>query len=344
MNIICKIRENDISELLRKVLNKVAPYPKGIGVEIMTVCNLKCKHCRVNIIDVEPQMMELNFFKQIVDRISPIIKKVVTFQFSTIEPFFHPQLFAMMDYVSKYNKYISYPLLTNGMLLNDKNIASLCSRRVPSVTVSLDGCKQETVESFKTGAKFDKIINNIKILKKMDKPKVNTIFVATSLNIGELVDYVDFCADLGINRIFVNGFLSYLPELSHLSFYSKEGNLEVRKVFLKANERAKKRDISIQFPHLVTARKRCDNLSHMYIGENGNVSPCIHLARKTPLALMGEKGVTIPIMSGNVFKENPVHIWSRLAKSRSEPMSACRLCAEAHGVIVSKSSALKDLL
>ena len=126
-NIIHKIRENGIFGLSKKVLNRISPYPKKVNVEIMTVCNLKCRHCRVNIIDVEPQLMELGFFRQIVDRISPVIKKVVSFQFSTIEPLLHPQLFAMMDYVSKYNKYISYPLLTNGMLLNDENIALLHS-------------------------------------------------------------------------------------------------------------------------------------------------------------------------------------------------------------------------
>ena len=296
-------------------------------------------------------MMDLGLFEKIVERVSPLIKKAVIFQFSSIEPLFHKDLFAMMDCVSRHNRHITFPILTNGMLLNESNVAKLSSRNVPSVTVSLDGCRKETVESFKTGADFDKIVGHIGSLKKISKRKIqlNTIFVATSSNVNELLEYVDFCSGLGVDNIFVNGFLSYRPELSRLSLYSKTGNTEVYGSFLKAQERARKRGISIQFPYLTAKARGCDAYAHMYIGENGDVSPCMHLARKTPFALFSETSVSSPVIYGNVLKDDPVSIWKkkefsefRNRQKRGEIPESCGYCGEAYGVIVSNFSAVND--
>ena len=145
-------------------------YPYVINVEIMNKCNLQCKHCRVtyhgNIMkDVNPEFMDFEYFTKIIDRISLLIKKARSFQFSTVEPLFHKDIFNMMDYVSRYNKNIEYPLLSNGMLLTEKNIKELLKRNISTISISLDGYKKETVESFKTNTDFDRVVTNIKQLK-----------------------------------------------------------------------------------------------------------------------------------------------------------------------------------
>ncbi len=349
--ILSKIKEHGISYSIRKIFNNFSfgKFPETINVEIMTICNLKCKHCRVtyhgNLIPgVKLEMMELDLFRKIVDRISLLVKHASIFQFSTIEPLFHGKIFEMMDYVSQYNKHISYPILSNGMMLNEDNILNLCSRNVPSVTISLDGCRKETVESFKTGADFNQIVTNIKLIKKLSKGKivVNTVFVATIKNISELLEYIDFCSGLGITSIFVNGFFSYLPELSNLCLYSRTGNNKVYELFIKAYERAKEKGIFIQFPSLIAKPKGCGLTSFMCIDENGNVSPCIHLARKTPFSLFSNSKIVSPVIYGNVLRDEPYSLWNnkeyvsfRKKLMRSEIPDECSLCADAYGVICS---------
>ena len=200
-------------------------YPEAIVLEIMNKCNLKCKHCRVtyygNVMDdVDPIFMEYEYFTKIVDRISPLIRKAYRFQFSTVEPLYHKDIFRMMDYVSKYNKNIDLGILSNGMLLNERNINELMRRNVSSIAISLDGYKKETVEAFKTNVNFDRLISNIRLLAKICKNRieVNAVFVATRANIDELVEYVGFCKSLGIDRILVNGFQSFFHDFSHLYF------------------------------------------------------------------------------------------------------------------------------
>lgn len=322
-------------------------YPCTINVEVMTICNLKCNHCRVtyhgNLIPaVKPGFMDFSFFVEIVDKILPMIKRATKFQFSTVEPLFHKDVFRMMDYVSKHNKYISFPLHSNGMLLNEYNIRQICLRNIPSIAISLDGWKKETVERIKTGVDFDLVIRNIKTAKKIFGRKVHieTGFVATAININELVDYVDFCADLGVTSISVNGFLSFLPELKGLYLYSENGNDEVNKLFNLAGKRARKRGIFIRFPPLVAKPRGCNISSLLCIDEHGDVSPCIFLARKTPFELFSRTGFTSPLKFGNVLEDNPFSIWNKREfcnfrdqlKNASIPQE-CRFCPDAYGLI-----------
>jgi MoaA/NifB/PqqE/SkfB family radical SAM enzyme len=329
-------------------------YPDMISVEIMTKCNLKCKHCRVtyhgNLIeDVVPAFMEFDFFTKIIDRISPLVKKATSFQFSTIEPLFHKDIFKMMDYVSGYNRNIEYNLLSNGMLLNEKNIKELLKRNVPSVTVSLDGCTAKTVESFKTNTNFDTVVSNIRRFKQIskDKIKLNVIFVSTKNNIHELIDYIEFCKKLEVDRIMVNGFLSFLPELSDLALYSRQGNSEVHEIFKRFHETAKRAKIEVELPSLMTRPQGCGYISIMTIDEKGNVSPCILLARKTPLALFTDSSVVGPVIFGNIFESDAASIWRSDKSVRFRSMlkkhiipKECSLCADAYGVICSNRELL----
>ena len=52
------------------------------------------------------------------------------------------------------------------MLLNERNIIKLKKRMPIDLGVSLDGCKKETVEKIKTGVNYDRVIRNMKLLKK----------------------------------------------------------------------------------------------------------------------------------------------------------------------------------
>ena len=348
---IKKIKKMGIKKALNRGYCRIANslYPDVINVEIMSKCNLKCKHCRItyhgNIIeDVTPEFMDFEYFTKIVDRISYLIERAHSFQFSTVEPIFHKDIFKMMDYVSSYNKEIEYPLLSNGMLFTEENIQELLKRNIPSISISLDGCKKETVESFKTNTQFDKVVSNINLLKEMcqDKIEVHAVFVATKENINQLVQYVEFCKNLNIDRILVNGFLSFLPENAHLYLYSKHGNPEVQEIFQLAYDNAKRQNIDIEFPSLIAKPSGCGLHSYMNINEKGDVSPCILLNRKTPFELFSKSATAKPVIWGNIFDDDAFSIWKskksvqfrKMLKKKLVP-NECSLCPDAYGVICS---------
>lgn len=259
----------------------------------------------------------------------------------------------MMDYVSAKNRNILFPILTNAMLFNEDNLRELFQRNVPSITISLDGCQKETVEAFKTGAIFDRVIANIRLLKKLAPERINiaTVFVATRNNIHELQDYIPFCASLGIKEILINGFLSFLPNHSHLYLYTPQGNSTIFDIFKKTYAQAEKHGVVVRFPSLTAKPRGCDLSSLLCIDEKGNVAPCIFLAHETPLEFFGTVGRTRKLIFGNVLKDDPLKIWNRRDyvhfrnKLRQKRLPReCALCADGHGVICSAKELTPGLI
>ena len=188
-------------------------YPHEIGMQIMDICNLRCSHCYLEILDedgVPWQMgkhakgkMPIELFRKIANNLKDILPHVKTVNFTAVEALFHKDIWEIIDTLREINPDIGIRIDSNGMLLNERNILKLKERMPIDLGVSLDGCKKETVEKIKTGVKYDRVIRNMKLLQKHNI-SVRTIFVSSKDNIDELLEYVDFCADLGVESIKVN--------------------------------------------------------------------------------------------------------------------------------------------
>ncbi|NVJ91771.1 MAG: radical SAM protein [Methylocystaceae bacterium] len=348
---ISKVRQHGLRKSAEIALSRLSnkTYPSTINVEIMTVCNLKCRHCRVTYHDSEIPVQSMGFmefdkFEEIAARIQKLIKHANVFQFSTIEPMFHKDLFKMMDVVSSYNPSISFPMLSNGLTFTEKKVNELLARNVPVISISIDGTTKEVVESFKTGIDFDKLINKIKMFREKTHGKISmeAVFVSTRQNIHQLVDYPEFVEKLGFDTININGFLANHADMANLYLYSEIGNNEVEEIYQCVIEKCHKLGLKLLIPSLKTEPIGCGLSSYMYIGEAGDVSPCVFLARQTPLELFSKTTVTDPVIWGNVLKQDPLTLWNEKnystfrnkLSSRNIP-DPCKLCADAYGVICS---------
>ena len=171
-------------------------YPEIINIEIMSKCNLKCIHCKLQhqTTEAKNRWMSIEDFKKYADRIKDFIIHANEFMFSSVEPLLHPELFHMMDYVSSINPQMEFPIQTNGMFLSEEILGGLCERNVPWVSVALDGINEEQLAFFKKGTVFATVIDNLKMLRAL-MPKtclIRTVFVSNTENISILLDYVLF--------------------------------------------------------------------------------------------------------------------------------------------------------
>ena len=319
--------------------------PESITVEIMTICNLRCTHCYLyNSEGASKQLMDCGRFENICARLAGLIPRAKIFNFASVEALMHPRLFDMIDLVCGINPNIKIPIYSNGMLLTTGNVRKLLERDILEVHISLDGCTQETVESFKTGANFHRIKENIvaALSTSGGRLKISTIFVAHRSNIHELPHYVDFCADLGISSINVTGFISYNPSTADEPLYSSLGFPAVEDIFQISEERARKRGISFsrQGTRLKQRDFNCLTCKILYVTEDGTISPCNLLARPTTLCSQNVVETTVPITYGSIFSSTPEEIWQspgyalfrKLFHNGMLPQP-CRLCPMAYGVI-----------
>src|SRR5438067_647247 len=78
------------------------------------------------------------------------------------EPLLAPDLMAMVEYAVE--RGISVGFNTNGTLLNRPWAERLVEAGVDWIHVSIDGATADTFESIRDGARFDRVVDNLRIL------------------------------------------------------------------------------------------------------------------------------------------------------------------------------------
>ena len=321
-------------------------YPEIINVEIMSKCNLKCIHCKLQnqTTSSNVQFMSFEYIKSIIDKITDFVIHANEFMFSSVEPLIHPHLFEMMDYLSDINPNMEFPIQTNGMFLNENIIFEMRKRNIPWVSIAFDGVNEEQLSLFKKGTKMETVVNNIKMLRN-NMPSscvIRTVFVSNTENINSLIDYVYFCKDLGIDAIDVNGLFCYNPSLLKYTLYSEKGNEKVEQIFQEAKSIGDKLGIEVQIPLLKPHFIACEWNKILCIDGDGNVNPCVMLAQKIPLYYLDGHTEGSIVRFGNIFDTDITHIWNsndcvefHNCLKEHKMQEPCKFCAEGYGVVCS---------
>ena len=122
-------------------------------------CNMKCKHCFVK--KNEDKLST----KKIIDIIDYLEKKGLMM---VIYTYGEPLLAKNFDEVSNYinNKNIAQTLMTNGSLLNEKNISILKKNNIKNIMISLDSINEEYHDSNRNyKGSYKKIFNSLDTAK-----------------------------------------------------------------------------------------------------------------------------------------------------------------------------------
>ena len=294
-------------------------YPHEIGIQIMDVCNLRCAHCYLEILDEDgvpwqkgrfaKGKMPIEMFHKIADNLRDVLPHVNAVNFTAVEALFHPQIWEIIDTLREINPDIGIRIDSNGMLLNERNIIKLKERMPIDLGVSLDGCKKETVEKIKTGVNYDRVIRNMKLLKKHGiAPR--TIFVSSKDNIDELLEYVDFCSDLGVDSIKVNTLMPYEVKFSPFTLAGTKPVEYVDEIYRKAKLRAYELGMDFFYRRTYVKPLGCGGASYtLQIDVEGNVSPCAWYTKDTPFSLFGKTTWTKQTIWGNLVTDNPMEVW-----------------------------------
>ena len=351
--ILKKIFNTPIKQLPQKMLSGykhyLLGYPSGITLQTVVACNLNCKHCFINdfgntIPDGHKGMMNFEDFKNIVNRLKKLIKRTDEFYFSTFEPLLHKNIFKMMDYLLEINPKIQFPLVTNAMIIDDQKLNQLLKYPIPSYTISLDGIRKYTVENFKLGVSFEKVIATIKKIIELDKDtSVGTVFVLHKNNVNELKEYPDFVNSLGVKKFLINNLMSFSSKFTDQYLYTKNGNKKVENIFQYIIKRAEANGQQVWLPLMKPKQMGCRQCESLLIDINGNVTPCDMLSVSTPFEFFGKIKQNRPIIFGNVYQQDPLEIYRSKAyeqfrlkhrKGKNLPQP-CQYCIDAYGLLCS---------
>jgi len=137
-------------------------FPIDIAVEIAAVCNLDCVMCPVPTTSRPKTLMKPEVFQSVVDQIAEE-KGIVFLPQGFGETMLHVKWAEMLAYaVGKGVRPIV--MLTNGTLLNEKNVERVLELGIDAVVISIDGTTPETYASVRVGGDLVKVEQNVRRL------------------------------------------------------------------------------------------------------------------------------------------------------------------------------------
>jgi len=230
-----------------------------VSIELLTKCNLKCKHCYLGE-ERDAHTITNDTFQNILE----ISKNKGAYRVALTggEPFLDKNIFKKIKIARNLDFMVT--LNTNGILLNEEKVVFLKKLKVAHITITLNGNKSQHETIYGLGT-YDKTIETIALLKKHG--------ISTGLN----------CMVTKYNINYISKFKIQMQEeyginIINLSQIYNEGSAKLYNDLSLDEAEIKRINIS----------KKCDQNYHhglscyaglrsFFIHSNGDVTPCTEL-------------------------------------------------------------------
>lgn len=181
---------------------------KSCFVEITDSCNFRCSHCYIP--HQHRKMISFSMFKRVIDQLAEL--GCQNLLITGGEPFIHPDFCEMYSYA--YNKIKFISINTNMSLLNDNILNLFLTKKPYSIEVSLYGYDEKSYYEFTNVCNmYEKVLNNIEIIKKNDIPILLKIPLTTLS-----IKYIDEIIEFANSRcLFLKFDYVIFPQLDHLT-------------------------------------------------------------------------------------------------------------------------------
>ena len=254
--------------------------PRGIGIGAHWRCDADCIFC----LGGYPRLFDLHtysqFFEKRLSRILPRADFINLCGFG--ELLLMPNCQEFLSYINKTLPFSNKILTTNGTSLSESINQRLMEGKY-SLQISLHASEKRIHRIITHTESFDRIIeqtrNLLSMRKNQQSPSVNLAFVANSLNIENLPEFVELAISLGVDSVIINYMTIYSPAHLKLSCFFKQK--VTNRMFSEAEERAAKFGLSLSLPPKFggngSSYHRCsDPWKYLYVETEGSILPCCY--------------------------------------------------------------------
>ncbi len=208
---------NRIKWFLFPKIRYVSKYPEHVDVELSSACNMRCPMCYTITDNFKMNVKRTNMT---LERVEKIMKECGSNNVFSVrlswrgELTLNPKWIEAIKLAKKYGiKEVS--TLTNALLLTPEKFEKMLDAGLDWLTISVDGVGKE-YDKIRAPAKFDDLINKLKIFKQIKKKKnsvkpvikVQTIWPSIEKNPKE---YFDTFSGL-VDQVTCNQLVDYLDQ------------------------------------------------------------------------------------------------------------------------------------
>jgi len=288
-------------------LSNHAFSPRRVHLDISHECNLHCFMCPHKLMETEKKYLSLEHFRHILNQLPKV--RAITLQ-GCGETLMNPELPDMLTLGQSRN--INFTLVTNGILLNQRNVRGL--NGVSNITVSIDSPDPEKYKEIR-GANIDIIINNLKTLKQLKKGlslSIQSILMEDT--IGSIPELIALAEEVGAEQVRLLHLEGFNQELEKKHAFRLDN---VKNILDKTKELALKSNVRIEIPPLQPTLRNCfEPWFSPRISLEGDIYPCCYIYVSTEHTWQEcFQAVTLNVPEhqynmGNIFQDDVNEIWN----------------------------------
>lgn len=287
---------NDDEKLLMKGLDELVEANneydetdeyKSCYIHVTQSCNLQCPYC------YSKNEMRNAFKDFSLDQWQLAIRKIREMGFHRLVfSGGEPLLFKHIDkllYYCKELKFEEIDLITNGLLIDERNIVAL-KDNVDNLCISLDGFNEETNSPTRGKGNFEKVVKNIRILREKNIP-VNIIATIYKNNIENINEYLSL-AELLDCTVSFSLFTISGEALNNKELQQTEVQLSELSNYLLDDDVPSKMFDNIPLVKGIQFRNGCGAGKYLIsVNADGNIYPCHFMMQEE-------------LLIGNIFKNS----------------------------------------
>jgi len=179
---------------------------------ITNLCNLHCKHCYQEDFSKDNDL-DWSGLKKISDNILTTIRewdKKACIHLTGGEPLLKPELFLLLDELNQKPVVEELGIITNGLPIDREVVRRLSAfSKLKKIKISLDGADAETNDSIRQEGTFDKVIENITLIRKEHAFEIILMFTVMKRNFRNLSSFFKLSRELGINGFIIERFIPW---------------------------------------------------------------------------------------------------------------------------------------
>ncbi|MBI3032846.1 radical SAM protein [Candidatus Woesearchaeota archaeon] len=313
-------KKNIAVETVRRLLYLVPELPSYVQIEITNDCNLSCKMCPREVLNVKFVSMPLEKYKLYIDKIAAVGVEQISLT-GWGEPLVHPHLIECLSYAK--SKGLITKFTTNGVLIRKDVVEPIIATGVDEITFSIDSINMDPKNDWahlnKVALKRIEDFIRLRKEKNQQNPKIILQTMLQKNHSEDIFDVIKWAGKTGCDAVNLGRLnLSFDPNLDR-------PNLEEEKFILdKAESLGTEYNIQVDCvqggmfsgiarfaykklkKYLHRGGKTClKTYDYCYINVHGKVTPCCLL----PNTEMGDlnTGELHDIWNNDAFKSFREH-------------------------------------
>ena len=184
--------------------------PFYIQWHITNLCNLRCKHCYQDDFSKESDL-DWPGLKRVSDNLLTTLRewdKTACIHLTGGEPLLKPELFTLLNDLNQQSVVEELGIITNGILIDREMMKRLSGfSKLKKMKISLDGGDAETSDSIRSKGTFDKVIENLTLIKKEKRFEILFMFTVMKRNFKSLPSLLKLSQDLSIHGLIIERFI-----------------------------------------------------------------------------------------------------------------------------------------